>query len=322
MIRMTPRIRIIVAAAVLAALVLLLPQFDPAARRNHAIEVAVTVDDLPGMGALPPFSNRLEIARSMIGMLKANRAPAYGFANGVQLDADPPQRAVLQAWAAAGFPIGNHTFRHLNLGKTDANTYIADIRRMDQRLAALDLIDDPEASRRIFRYPYLAEGDTIGKRDAVRNFLFGDGYRIAEVTLDYHDWAWNDAYTRCLARHDAAAIDSLKQQAAASAMRHLSESIGLARMLFGRDIRHILLIHIGAFEAVELGATLVRYRRAGVPFITLTRAMADPVYAFNPKYTYAGTDKSFLHQVAASRHLSDPFRDPMDAPEAIAEICR
>lgn len=79
--------------------------------------------------------------------------------------------------------------------------------------------------------PYLAEGDTLTKRDAVRHYLFARGYRIAEVTVDYHDWAWNDAFTRCLARQDPAGLDQVKKRAADSALRHLDQSIRLARML-------------------------------------------------------------------------------------------
>lgn len=32
------------------------------------------------------------------------------------------------------------------------------------------------------RYPYLAEGDTLEKRNTIRSYLFKNGYRIAEVT--------------------------------------------------------------------------------------------------------------------------------------------
>jgi peptidoglycan/xylan/chitin deacetylase (PgdA/CDA1 family) len=295
---------------------------DAGTGSNNEIEVAATVDDLPGMGALPAGSNRIEIARAIIHALIETRTPAYGFANGVQLDADPPEVGVLKDWANAGFPVGNHTFSHPNLGKVDARNYVADIQRMDQRLAGLDLSGGSLISRRLFRYPYLAEGNTLEKRDAVRHYLFSDRYRIAEVTVDFHDWAWNDAYTRCLARNDTASLDEVRKRSLDSAIRHLNESIGLARMLFGRDIRHILLTHMGAFEAAEMSVILERYRAAGVKFITLERAMADPIYGLNPNYAYMGTDQSFLEQTAASRRLRDPLRDTIYTPEKIAAICQ
>ncbi len=274
------------------------------ADQPHEIEVALTVDDLPGMGALPAGQTRLGIARDMIRILRTMHIPAYGFANGVQLETDPAQASVLKEWANAGFPIGNHTFSHLFLDQVQESTYAADIARMDRVLSSMDLTGDSLGIRRVFRYPYLSEGNTIAKRNAVRKYLFDNGYRIAEVTVDYHDWAWNDAYTRCLARGDRAGLDQVTKRAADSALWHLKQSVQLSRELFGRDIRHILLLHMGAFEAAEMGANISRYQAAGVRFIALSRAMADPIYAVNPDYAYPGKDMTFLHQIAAARKLA------------------
>ncbi len=79
---------------------------------------------------------------------------------------------------------------------------------------------------------------------------------------------------------------------------------------------------MGAFEADELGRMIARHRAAGVRFITLDRAMEDPIYNLNPNYAYAGTDKTFLQQIAASRNLRDPFQDAIGTPEKIATLCR
>ena len=44
---------------------------------------------------------------------------------------------------------------------------------------------------RWLRYPYLREGDTLEKRRAVRHALGERGYRIAQVTMSFDDWAYN-----------------------------------------------------------------------------------------------------------------------------------
>jgi hypothetical protein len=56
----------------------------------------------------------------------------------------------------------------------------------------------------------LHEGDTLEKRHAVATFLKAHGYRVAQVTLNFDDYAYNDPYTRCVAKNDAAAIEGLK----------------------------------------------------------------------------------------------------------------
>ena len=40
-----------------------------------------------------------------------------------------------------------------------------------------------------FRYPYLHEGDTLEKRHAVIKYLQEYNYKVAEVTLDFEDYA-------------------------------------------------------------------------------------------------------------------------------------
>jgi len=62
-----------------------------------------------------------------------------------------------------------------------------------------------------FRFPCLHEGDTPEKRLAVTRFLADQGYRVAEVTMSFDDWAYNDPYARCLAKNDLAAIEWMKQ---------------------------------------------------------------------------------------------------------------
>ena len=37
--------------------------------------------------------------------------------------------------------------------------------------------------------PFLHEGETLEKREAVRRYLAEHRYAIAEVTIDAHDWA-------------------------------------------------------------------------------------------------------------------------------------
>jgi len=222
---------------------------------------------------------------------------------------------------SAGFPVGNHTFSHPNLENVETRAYTADIARMDQRLTELDLDGGSPSLTRTFRYPYLAEGDTVEKRNAVRDYLLANGYRIAAVTLDYDDWFWNDVYTRCLARDDVLALEQIRNQASDLALRRLHEAIRLARMIFSRDIRHIMAIHMCAFEADELDAILARYRAAGIRFITLDRAMLDramldramedPVYDLNSNCA-PGT---FLQQLAVPHRLQQlALRYPSIAP--------
>src|SRR5260221_12773477 len=82
----------------------------------HAQQMAIAFDDLLAHGDKPPGTTRLDIARSILGTLKqAQMPPTYGFINGKRPEEDASSVAVLEAWRAAGQPLGNHTWAHEDL---------------------------------------------------------------------------------------------------------------------------------------------------------------------------------------------------------------
>ena len=81
-------------------------------------QMAITFDDLPAHGALPPGETRVAVASKIIAALRdAHAPPIYGFVNGRPIEQQPPDAVVLQACRAAGFPLGNHTWSHMNLNE-------------------------------------------------------------------------------------------------------------------------------------------------------------------------------------------------------------
>ncbi|WP_165828737.1 polysaccharide deacetylase family protein [Caulobacter radicis] len=107
---------------------LVLALLAPGATLAQGFDVAVTVDDLPVHGDLPPGMTRLSIARSHIETFKAHGVnEAFGFVNSAKAT-DAETNAVLDAWRAAGHPLGNHTASHLNLERADTlEAWIADL---------------------------------------------------------------------------------------------------------------------------------------------------------------------------------------------------
>jgi peptidoglycan/xylan/chitin deacetylase (PgdA/CDA1 family) len=266
---------------------------------------------------------RLTIARGVIGTLKRNGiAEAYGFPIGTMTAAEPALTAVLQDWLKAGYPLGNHTFSHTDLNQVTTGDYIEDIEKLDRMLQTLSPVSPLIDRRYVFRYPLLNEGETVEKRATIRKYLFGQGYRIAQVTIDYYDWAWNSAYVRCLAQHDQKSIVRLKRDVLDAAAHALRDATAVARLLFGRDVPHILLIHINAFESLMLEPILKHLRAQGVKFITLDEALRDPVYQIDPKPPY-NMGLTFLQQVASARNVD--ISTVEDAPYTIqwlAGICK
>ena len=124
-------------------------------------------------------------------------------------------------------------------------------------------------------------------------------------------------------RHDEQSIAWLKLHIVEEAERTVRVSNTLARLLFGRDIAHILLIHAGAFDAVMLDTILKAFRAKGVSFVTLDEALTDPVYQIDPKYTFEG-GRGFLEQIVEARSVDTGgvLRDSPYTVASLGEVCK
>jgi peptidoglycan/xylan/chitin deacetylase (PgdA/CDA1 family) len=287
-----------------------------AAAQTLAPQVAFTFDDLPAHGPLPPGEYRPEPIRSILATLKAEHMPPiYGFVNGFRVAEYPYQAELLREWLAAGNTLGSHTWSHPELDKTSAKKYIANIAENEPLLQKVD----PHGDWHWFRYPYLEEGNTLAKRDAVRDYLAAHHYKVAEVNLDFGDYLWNDAYARCATQHDTAAIASLHDSYLATADEYITYSRTLSQRLYGRDIPYVLLLHVGAFDAKMLPQLIALFRSRGFQFVTLPEAEADPAYSFDPKIGYPGGGL-LMELTATTRKVNTP--DATEPEAQLNSMCR
>jgi peptidoglycan-N-acetylglucosamine deacetylase len=280
-------------------------------------KVALTIDDLPSHGALPPGMTRTEVAKSILKTLKDAHAPqVYGFVNAKKLEQHPEDIEVLQLWRDSGFPLGNHTYAHLSLNASTADQFDQNVAEDEPLLKSL--MD--HQNWHWFRYPYLWEGDTLEKRHAVRQYLKDHKYRVAQVTLDFEDYLWNGPYARCTEKNDVASIDWLKSSYMATAAQYIALGQSTAKLIYGRDIKHVLLLHIGGFETVMLPQLLDSLKRQGFKLITLADAEKDPAYKSDPDLAMkdGGT---LLDQMLTAKHLQMPPHNekPYDQLNA---VCR
>jgi peptidoglycan/xylan/chitin deacetylase (PgdA/CDA1 family) len=245
--------------------------------------VALTFDDLPHNGTLPPAMTAAGVVKEVLGILhRRGVPPVYGFVNAVLLEGSPDGAEALKLWVAGGQRVGNHTYSHSDLNQESADSFLQDLRRDEP---ALELLDRSEQWRWL-RFPFLREGETLDKRRAVRAQLRERGYRIAQVTLDFGDYLWNDAYARCAALNDGLgegpATLRLKSMYLATASEFLDVHRQMAKLVFGRPISHVLVLHLGAFTGTILPDMLDLLVRKGFTLVTLDEAERDPAYQTDP----------------------------------------
>lgn len=285
--------------------------------------VALTFDDLPAAGALPAGQTRAEIAARLASELNANHmAGTYGFVNASKLEGNPDAEKALHIWVDAGMNIGGHTWSHPGLTSVQAfkplplDEYIANVARNEPALADYAQLRDWHW----FRYPFLQEGDPVGERRAVRKYLFAHGYRIAEVSLDFEDYAWDDAYVRCSAKADSASIDWLKQSYLETAREYIQLGREEQVIAFGHEMPNVMLLHATAFTTLMLPDLLELLRSEGFNFEGLAQVENDPAYTLDPDagLPYGGT---LPDQFMDSRHLPYPPVAPKPFQQ-LAHLCQ
>src|SRR5262249_15388203 len=209
-----------------------------------------------------------------------------------------------------------HTYDHMSLNRNPLAAFAENIAKDEATLQELMGRNDWHW----FRYPYLDEGDTLEKRRAARAYLKEHHYHIAQGSLDLEDYAWNLPYARCSEKKDEKAMAWLKESYLNTATEYMKLGQQLSQQLFGRDIKHILLMHVGAFDAEMLPQLLAQMKQQGFKFITLEEAQKDPAYDIDPDVVMKeGT--ILQEQIMQARNLPLPphAEKPM---KQLQELCR
>lgn len=245
-------------------------------------QVAITMDDFNWNKSVklnPPERNR-----AILSALKSHGdLKAALFVVGRNVENETGQ-ALLSEWNKAGHVIGNHSYSHkeLNSPKVTAEVFNADILKGEEMLRSFSRF------QKSFRFPYLSEGETAAKRDAVRTFLKQNGYRTGHVTIDASDWAVEDRLSARLTKEPAADLKPYRD----FYLNHMWERSlyydGLSQKVLGRSVKHTILIHYNLLNALFLGDLLDMFKTRGWKLIDAADAFTDPVFLSEPKIVPAG----------------------------------
>jgi peptidoglycan-N-acetylglucosamine deacetylase len=284
---------------------------------SFAEKLAITFDDLPLNGSLPRGVTEVDIVKRVLPILKQTQGPpVYGFINADKLEGNPHGAEALKLWVQGGQRVGNHTYSHRDLTRSSVEEFRREILLNEPALQLLSSQDE----WRWFRYPYLHEGDTLEKRHAVRQLLGELKYSIAQVTLDHEDYMWNSAYARCLDRNDRKSIEWLRKSYLETAEAYFELQRREAQQVYGREINHVLLLHLGAFSPEILPPLFDLLKRQGFKLVSLEEAQQDPAYGVDPDFAATNTG-TLLEQHMDARKL--PYGKVPKKPRAeLAAICQ
>lgn len=291
-----------------------------AAGSVHAAErfdVAVTVDDLSVHGPLPRGMTWAGIAQSYLATLKAHQVPeAYGFVNARRIEEQPASEAVLDLWRGAGYPLGNHTYSHMKLSEAPSlAAWTADLKAGEPAIASRM----GSADWHYLRFPYLDAGAGQERHAGALGYLATHGYRIADVSVSFDDWAYSEAYARCLDKGDAGAITAMKAGYLKAVDVGIERMKAMSQRVYGRMIPQVLLTHLGAWSAATMPEVMARLDSAGAHYVPLARAQADPAYQASGKWVGNGL---LMERTATDRGIGiGGIVAPVPAGD-VAAMCR
>ncbi|WP_428156661.1 polysaccharide deacetylase family protein [Brevundimonas sp.] len=262
--------------------------------------VAVTFDDLPFQAdeaTLCDPARLMTITQDFVGMLKPLDTHGAAFVNaGKVCEAERATTLprVLNVWLDGGLDLGNHTFSHIDIHRTTAENYLADV---DAGAPIVrDVLEARGKSLRWFRPPYLFTGETQEKHDAIAAGLAQRGYTVAPVTIDNNDWMFADVYRKAETLGDTA----LMQRIGLAYVAHMTTVLDFfepysAEAAGGREPAQVLLLHANSLNQAYYPQVHALYLARGYRFVPLEEALADPIYSHEDRYVRAN-GISWLHR--------------------------
>jgi peptidoglycan/xylan/chitin deacetylase (PgdA/CDA1 family) len=242
-------------------------------------EIAFTFDD-PTTKDSANLTTR-EINGRILAALATHRIKAALFVCGMRIDSDAGHQLV-NDWDTHGHLIGNHSYSHLNFNEVTLPEFEADFAKNEP------LIRSYRQFQRLFRYPYFKEGDTVQKRDGMRSFLVGRGYRHGRATIDASDWAISARLQKRVAENPQADLAGYRD----FYLQHIWERAqyyqSLATRLLTQPVRHTVLLHHKALNAFFLNDLIAMFIAKGWMAVNAEYAYEDPVYDRQPNIVPAG----------------------------------
>lgn len=259
------------------------------ARSTTAPGLAVTIGDFD-LADTPLMSGEVRDA-AIRECLKRYGVQAAGFVSGKFIDPVLAPR-ILQAWSDEGHIIGNHTFSHAYFSGAQPAEFMQDVLRCEPLLSGY------ASFRKLFRFPYLAEGRTAQGRDAMRELLAAHGYRNAHVTIDTSDWFVDNRLRARLKEDPDADLAPYRQFYLDHLWDRATYYDGLANALFGHSINHTILLHHRLTTALFLGDAIQMFRTRGWRIIDADLAFGSAEFELVPQALPAG--QSLLWALAKS----------------------
>lgn len=270
-------------------------------------EIAITIDD-PNTIATPILSWE-ERDDAILNTLDKHKIKAALFVCGMRVD-NIDGKKMLEKWDDKKHLICNHSYSHFyyNSKSKISSLFISDFYKGDS------LIKGYKNYTKLFRFPYLKEGNNASKRDSMRAAMAKEGYKNGHVTIDASDWYIDEQIAEALQKDKNADLTPYKEYYIQHILNRADYYDSLAHSVFKREIKHTLLVHHSLLNALFLDDLLVALKAKGWKLIDTKKAFKDAVFSEQPMIAPCG--ESIVWQCAKQKDsISKTLRYPAEDGE-------
>ncbi len=231
-------------------------------------ELAITFDDSPR--AAKGLLSGAERANKLIATLAEHDVKQVAFFSvSKHLDAEGVTR--LKTYSDAGHLIANHSHDHPDFNNLSLTQYINNFLQADKQLKQFSTFT------KMYRFPYLREGNTQEKRDGMRAILKKFGYQNAYITLNNYDWYIENLFQTALAKGEVVNLERMKRFYVDVLIESIEYYDALAVKYLNRSPKHVLLLHEMDISALFIGDLIDELRQRDWKIITPEQAYSDEI---------------------------------------------
>ncbi len=256
-------------------------------------EMCITFDELPTAKAFGDV-DRPAVTYLILQALKKHNVKAAGFVVGDQIEG---AYDMLGEWLNDGHVLGNMTFSYQDLHELGVEQFIDDIGAGHDALE--QMLSGFGQKRRYFRYPFLHYGTSVETKRQITGFLREHDYRVAHTSIVIEDYLYNLSLDKLGKTPDSTAYESLLTEYVNHVIEAIQRSEATSMDLLNRPCRQILALKANRLNAVSLDILLSAVENMGYKFITLDRALQDPVYA-RPEAYFGSKGIGYLEMLQQS----------------------
>lgn len=238
------------------------------------LQVAITIDDVPNTKAY-------EASDTLWQQLDKMKVPVALFINEEKIrfrQVILTNMGLLMQW---GKPtqntLGNHTYSHLRYSSVGFEAFTKDIMKGED--VTRRLAKKYHKSLRYFRFPFNDLGKDSSQHHQIKEYLEAHDYVVTPFTIESSDWMFNYLYEHYQTQGKPREAQRIGELYIKKTLEYFIFFEQMAMKQYQRPVRHIYLCHDNPLNARYLSPLLTQLRKRNYSFISLTKAMQDPVYA-------------------------------------------